>query len=83
MDIQQVTYNPSTMCGVKTNEYTIQGKNAEDVVTIMKGMQPSGAAQVINALLGAASTAFLCWVSYKAVKSLTDINEEMKKEENK
>lgn len=71
MDIQQVTYNPSTMCGVKTNEYTIQGKNAEEVIQIMKGMQSSTASQVIGGVCILATTAVACWVGVRAMKLLS------------
>ena len=88
MDVQNTTINnPSNMTGIFTRDGIIQGKNADEVIQIVKSLQPSTKAQVVSGVMGLAGTALLCWGAYKIFKSalepLDKIGEEMRKEEDK
>ena len=86
MDVQNTTiYNPSNMTGIFTKDGIIQGKNADEVIQIVKSLQPSTSAQVVSSVIGLAGTALVFWGGYKLFKSamepLNKIGEDMRKEE--
>lgn len=52
MDVQTTINNPSTMTGIFTKDGVIQGKNADEVIQIVKSLQPSTKAQVVSSVVG-------------------------------
>jgi hypothetical protein len=87
MDIVQQTMNyPSQMAGIFTKDAAVQGKDADEVIKIVKSLQPSGKDKVVSSLIGLAGTALIVWGAYKVFKSalapLDKIGEDMRREEN-
>ena len=88
-DIRPEDFDASTniLTGIFTKDGVIQGKNADEVIQIVKSLQPSTKAQVVSSVVGLAGTALVFWGAYKLFKSalepLEKIGEEMRKEENK